>query len=205
MANLLPRPDIDPSVIAAAQFGDAQAHAALYAHYSHRIFTLLYRLIPRRALAEDLLHEVFIEVLRGISGYASTGSFGGWLRSIAINKSLTYLRSPWHRSVLWMDDALWESNAEQIVPPIDAEFALQTDMEAALRQLAPLSRAVVWLHDVEGYTHGEIAHLLSRTTSFSKSQLSRAHARLREILTSHELYNEPTACAPATQSLSSNS
>jgi len=51
-----------------------------------------------------------------------------------------------------------------------------------LNELPDLSRSIVWLHDVEGYTHAEIARLYGRTASFSKSQLARAHAALREAL-----------------------
>ena len=48
-----------------------------------------------------------------------------------------------------------------------------------MTRLSDTARAVVWLHDVEGYTHDEIARMMDRTVSFSKSQLARAHARLR--------------------------
>ena len=64
----------------------------------------------------------------------------------------------------------------------DAQAQASADVERALAALPPLTRSVVWLHDVEGYTHGEIARLLGRTASFSKSQLARAHQRLRELL-----------------------
>jgi RNA polymerase sigma-70 factor (ECF subfamily) len=56
------------------------------------------------------------------------------------------------------------------------------DLEAALERLPETSRAVVWLHDVEGYTHEEIGKMMGKTPSFSKSQLSRAHGRLRTWL-----------------------
>jgi RNA polymerase sigma-70 factor (ECF subfamily) len=56
------------------------------------------------------------------------------------------------------------------------------DLERAFEGLSETSRAVVWLHDVEGYTHEEIAERMGRTVSFSKSQLARAHARLRRRL-----------------------
>ena len=56
------------------------------------------------------------------------------------------------------------------------------DLDAALGNLPPVSRAVVWLHDVEGFTHKEIAGLMGRSESFSKSQLSRAYLRLRPML-----------------------
>jgi DNA-directed RNA polymerase specialized sigma24 family protein len=54
------------------------------------------------------------------------------------------------------------------------------DVERALSTLSPTARAVVWLYDVEGYSHEEIAHAFGRSLSFSKSQLARAHARLRK-------------------------
>src|SRR5262245_43164775 len=138
-------PDLDTTVIAAAQAGEDAALAQIYTHYGNRIFTLIYRLVPRRAQAEDLMHEVFLEVLREIANFAGTGSFGGWLHTIAVNKCLSHLRSPWRRGMLWLDD---DSSADiermNMVAPPDADHALQTDLDAALRQLAPLSRAVVW-------------------------------------------------------------
>jgi RNA polymerase sigma-70 factor (ECF subfamily) len=56
------------------------------------------------------------------------------------------------------------------------------DLDRALARLAPVTRAVVWLYDVEGWSHEEIAKGFGRTVSFSKSQLARGHARLREVL-----------------------
>jgi RNA polymerase sigma-70 factor, ECF subfamily len=196
-------PEVDPSIVAAAQAGDEHAHAAIYSCYSRRLFTLIYRLVPRRAQAEDLLQEVFVEVLRSIRSYAAAGSFGGWLRSIAVNKSLMHLRSPWHRSMLWIDESpLPLRDADGVVVEIDGACQAQRDLESALLQLHPVSRAVVWLHDVEGYTHGEIAQTMGRTISFSKSQLARAHERLRDLLNPHE---ETSPCTPAPQSLSISS
>src|SRR5688500_13191565 len=150
-------PDLDATLITAAQAGDEQAHAVIYRHYSRRIFTVIYRLVPRRPQAEDLMQDVFLEVLRCIVSFSGQGSFGGWLHSIAVNKCLSHLRSPWRRSMLWLEDA-----------PLPEEFAIAPDqshddhaaLEKALCQLSPLSRAVVWLHDVEGYTHAEIGSRL---------------------------------------------
>src|SRR5215831_16550852 len=195
--------ELDGTVIAAAQTGNEHAHAAIYSHYSQRLYTLIYRLVPRRAQAEDLLQEVFVEVLRSVGSFSGAGSFGGWLRTIAVNKSLMHLQSPWHRSMLWVDESPEQlRDANGFVIPIDAACDSQRDLESALRELTPLSRAVVWLHDVEGYTHGEIAASLGRTVSFSKSQLARAHERLRELLSQPE---ETPSCTPAPQSVSISS
>ena len=64
--------------------------------------------------------------------------------------------------------------------PSQPDVAL--DLDAALANLPETSRAVVWLHDVEGFTHKEIAAMMGKTESFSKSQLSRAYQKLRPLL-----------------------
>jgi RNA polymerase sigma-70 factor (ECF subfamily) len=72
--------------------------------------------------------------------------------------------------------------------------AAAVDLERALAQLGDTARVVVWLHDVEGYTHAEIGALLGGTASLSKSQLARAHQRLRELL---EPGGVTASCMPA--------
>ena len=73
----------------------------------------------------------------------------------------------------------------------------QIDLERALQSLSDTARAVVWLHDVEGYTHIEIGALFDASSSFSKSQLARAHERLRGLLQSHGV---EASCMPASNS-----
>jgi RNA polymerase sigma factor (sigma-70 family) len=136
--------------------------------------------VVQPAVAQDLLHDVFVEILRSLSDYRAAGSFEGWVKSIAVNKALMYLRSPWNRTAQWLGadgiGGFHEEACEHLAEPMDADLA------RALDQLPALSRAVVWLHDVEDFTHAEIALMFSRTTSFSKSQLARAHEQLRERL-----------------------
>ncbi len=71
---------------------------------------------------------------------------------------------------------------DQVTGKKQEDTHLRMDLEAALERLSETSRAVVWLHDVEGYTHEEIATMMGKTPSFSKSQLARAHLRLRKWL-----------------------
>jgi RNA polymerase sigma factor (sigma-70 family) len=71
---------------------------------------------------------------------------------------------------------------DQVIGKRQEDSHLRMDLEAALERLSETSRAVVWLHDVEGYTHDEIGAMMGMTASFSKSQLARAHARLRQWL-----------------------
>jgi RNA polymerase sigma-70 factor (ECF subfamily) len=176
--------DVAPDLIRAACAGDARAHEAIYRRCERQVYTLIRRLVPRPAIADELFQETFVEILRSIRDYSGQGSFAGWVRSIAVNKCLMYLRSPWHRSLTFLEDQGEDGSAElrDETPCPDVAALAGTDVERALAELPPLTRSIVWLHDVEGYTHGEIARLVGRTTSFSKSQLARAHARLRERL-----------------------
>src|SRR4029079_13542935 len=92
---------------------------------------------------------------------------------------------PWHRSFAYLDADENEPIADLLIDGAsgpEAQVQARNDVELALASLAPLTRSVVWLYDVDGYTHGEIARLTGRTASFSKSQLARAHQRLRELL-----------------------
>jgi RNA polymerase sigma factor (sigma-70 family) len=177
--------EIPVEVVRAAQAGDARAHETIYRTCRRPIYTLIRRLVVRTAIADELFQETFVEVLRNIGAYSGEGAFGGWVRSIAVSKCLMYLRSPWHRSLLYLDQDDESTAPVVLLDPAthpDAQAAASADVERALAVLPALTRSVVWLHDVEGYTHGEIARLLGRTASFSKSQLARAHARLRELL-----------------------
>ncbi len=104
------------------------------------------------------------------------GSLTAWIKRIAASKALIRIRYDKYREVEELgEESGWAGRR-------DADAGLRMDLEKALGRLSETSRAVVWLHDVEGYTHEEIAELMGKTVSFSKSQLSRAHARLRRLL-----------------------
>ncbi|HEU4603986.1 MAG TPA: RNA polymerase sigma factor [Steroidobacteraceae bacterium] len=187
--------DIPPDTLRAAIAGDRQAHAAIYKAYQRPLYNLIRRLIPRAAVADELFQDTFVEILRNIHSYSGEGSFAGWVRSVAVNKCLMYLRSPWHRALLQFEGREDESSLRSLFDTraSDPAYETQQALQQALSVLPTLSRAVVWLHDVEGYTHGEIGRMLNRTPSFSKSQLARAHARLREML---DPQAESVPCTP---------
>lgn len=171
---------IGEDILERARRGDRDAHESIYLKLSNPVYNLIRRLVLRPIVAQDLLQDVFVEVLRSLRDYRGSGSFEGWVKRIAVSKSLMYLRSPWHRSLHWLGAdgvrAFHEAGTDSIAEPLDGA------LERALEQLPAVSRAVVWLHDVEEFTHADIARLFGRTTSFSKSQLARAHEQLRERL-----------------------
>ena len=120
-----------------------------------------------------------MEVIRSIARFRGEAPLGIWIRRIAVSKALMFLRSAWHSRGQSLDDD-WEEMTPGRVDGAGADRAI--DLDAALANLPPVSRTVVWLHDVEGFTHKEIAELMGKTESFSKSQLSRAYQRLRPML-----------------------
>jgi RNA polymerase sigma-70 factor (ECF subfamily) len=173
---------LPPAVLDAARVGDSAARAQLYRALSKPVYTLIRRLVVRPAVAEELLHDVFIDVMRHMDLYRGEGSFTGWVRSIAISKALMHLRSPWHRRLRFEDAEGLLALEQPTEPPPDEDWHDQ--LERALNRLPAVARSIVWLHDVEGYKHAEIARLFGHSISFSKSQLARAHEQLRTLLDS---------------------
>ena len=162
------------TVLARARTGDPEALEALYRAFEVPVYNLARRICRTAEDAEDVLQETFFEVCRSISRFREEGSLWGWIRTIASSKALMRLRRNKYRETDELNDAVTGARRE--------DTHLRMDLEAALERLSETSRAVVWLHDVEGYTHEEIAAMMGKTPSFSKSQLARAHVRLRRWL-----------------------
>lgn len=174
---------IDPAIVKRATRGDAKAHEILYRAFSSPVYSVCLRFTRVPAHAEDLLQETFMEVIRSIGQFRGDAPVGIWIRRIAVSKALMFLRSAWHSRGQSLDDDWEEMTFEPDTRQVGSERQDKAmDLDAALAGLPAVSRAVVWLHDVEGYTHKEIASLMGKTESFSKSQLSRAYQRLRPML-----------------------
>lgn len=163
--------------LAAARAGDVAVRGALFQRVAAPTLGLIRRLVNHRALAEDLLQDSLIAMFEHLDDYRGEAPFGIWVRSIAVSRCLMAFRSPWHRARV----ALESFTDDQRYLPVEAEgrTADLIDLDRALAKLSPVTRTVVWLYDVEGWSHEEIAKSFDRTVSFSKSQLARGHARLR--------------------------
>ncbi len=176
---------VDPAIVARAARGDAKAHEIIYRAYAAPVYSTCLRFTRVPSQAEDLTQDTFIEIMRSIGNYRGDAPLGFWVRRVAISKALMYLRSAWVSRGQSLDDD-WEetpvrARSAGMAPGTDRQDQA-LDLDAALASLPAVSRAVVWLHDVEGFTHREIAELMGKTESFSKSQLSRAYQRLRPLL-----------------------
>ena len=153
--------------------GDRAAQEWVYRSYSRTVYTIGRRMLGDAGLAEDVTHDTFVDVLRKAGSLHGEHALGAWVCRIAVNHCLMRLRSPWMR--------LRQAVRPELESAYEGRVEVATDLERALDRLPAKTRAVIWLHDVEGYTHKEIGRLFGRTASYSKSQLARGYRRLREL------------------------
>lgn len=184
---------ISDELIERVRGGDEAAQAAIYGAVGPAVFALTRRLVGNRAIAEDLFQDTMMAMYQRLADFRGEAPLGAWVRQIAVTRCLMYLRSPWHRARLRWDVGDDASPRSMMLPVTPAASADAVDVERALATLPPVGRAVVWLFEVEGYSHEEIARLFGRSVSFSKSQLARALARLRQGLAPQE---DQEACTP---------
>lgn len=169
-------------VLALACEGDRAARQAIYTAVAPATLTLIRRLVGQRALSEDLFQDTMMLFFERLPQFRREAPVGAWLRQIAISRCLMYLRSPWKRARMCLEPVDFGVAAEVAALVTPGYAGDLIDLERALASLAPTARAVVWMYEVEGYSHQEIAREFGRSVSFSKSQLARAHARLRAWL-----------------------
>lgn len=158
--------------------GDGRAVQALYERYAPRVYAVVRRIAADEDLAHDYAQEAWIRAIRALPTFRGDSRFSTWLHRIAVNSALQALRKAETRTKRErpMPDAI-------PVLPASGDALLQKRLEWALDQLPEGMRRVLILHDVEGYTHEEIGDLLGVTSGTSKSQLFKARAKMRLMLT----------------------
>ena len=173
--------DTDAAIVRRAIEGDERAMRLLWHQHSPHVVAVVRRLAGDLDLAEDIAQEVWIQIFRALPSWRGEAKFSTWVHRVAVNRALNALRSA--RRGAAMETGIEEDSAfvEQ-----DGELTLlaQSISEAA-RQLSPGARTVFLMHDVEGFTHEEIATQLGITSGGSKSQLFKARAKLRRLLAPH--------------------
>lgn len=158
--------------------GDMAAFEQLYRAHVGRMYGSILRLVAMdRARAEELTQEAFVRAWQKLSSFRHESAFGTWLHRLGINVALMDLRG--RRDEENVDDGVLESMAGGEVPFCAAE---RSDLERAVAALPPRARAVLVLHDVEGWKHEEISVELGMAVGSSKAQLHRARGLLRRAL-----------------------
>ena len=170
-------PDLDRGDVQQAQNGDTAAFERVYRRHAARIHSLCSRMLSPEE-AEDLTQDVFIRAWQKLALFRGDSAFGTWLYRLAVN--LVLARRQTHAN----HRSRFDGGDPDVIPlPARRDRPdLRVDFEAAVSTLPPGAREVFVLHDVEGYTHEEIAGLLNVTSGTSKSQLHRARMSLRQYL-----------------------
>lgn len=174
MASAFDVPVAEETLVAARK-GDRGAQERLYRAFEGAVFNLARRMTGDPDAALDVTQDAFMKAFERVHQFRGEAPFGLWLRSIAASEALMHLR----RGRYFMD--LFTTD-EAVLQSVGREDVSDADLERALSLLPSVPRSVLWLYHVEGYTHVEIAEMCGKTVSFSKSQLSRAHQKLRTLL-----------------------
>jgi len=189
LANL---PDAD--VVALAQQGRESAYRELLRRYERPVFSLVFRMVRDRTVAEDLAQDTFIKVLNHIDKYRPEFKFSSWLFKIANNVAIDHLRRR-QLDTISIDGAANAATASEIEAtrfeladsaesPLEALASRETGsaIERAIARLRPEYRACIVLRHVEGRSYEEIAATLDLPLGTVKTFIHRARHQLREQL-----------------------
>ena len=172
---------ISDSQIEACLRGERLAQRELFGVLAPRAFRVAARYVAQRASAEDVVQEAMARVFAKLAGFdAGRGSIEAWSHRIFVNESLRYLRR-YGRLVL-DESADREAATEPAAEPLALQRLAAADLRRHLLALPDGYRAVFNLHEVEGYSHAEIAAALGVQPATSRSQLARAKALLQRRL-----------------------
>jgi RNA polymerase sigma factor (sigma-70 family) len=169
--------NIHAPIIEECRKGSSKAQFKLYNQYSKAMFNLAFRMTNNREDAEDILQDTFIDCFRNISSFRFESTFGAWLKTILINRSINHLKKK--RVNLIFQENLPEKIEEEDEDNVKYDTAR---IFKGIESLPDGYRVILTLYLLEGYDHSEIAQILGISESTSKSQYSRAKAKLRNFL-----------------------
>ncbi len=184
----------DQEVVRHAVAGREAAYRELIKRYQRPVFSLLYRMVRDRELAEDLAQETFVKVLNAVESYRPEFKFSSWIFKIANNTAIDHLRRR-TLDTLSLDGSPHAESADAVEATTlqisdGAESALEEvtarelgkQIEVAVAQLRPEYRACILLRHVEGRPYEEIAEMLDLPLGTVKTYIHRARNELRILL-----------------------
>ncbi len=179
--------EVPEELVRRAQNGDMSAHSELYKMFSQAIYTLANGICRDQQCAEDLLQSIFLKLFDKVGSFGFRAPFGMWLRQIAVNECLMYLRKHKKYADTLSTDEYEFTNYQEtqaVAGHTDKQsnmaelYSSQHDLEKLLSNLPADVRIVLWLKEIEGYTHDEIALMVNKSPSYSKSITHRAFKTL---------------------------
>jgi len=179
---------VDRNVQLAAA-GNVTAFEELYKSNHRRVYSLCLRMTQNTTEAEDLTQDVFVQLFRKLETFRGEASFVTWLHRLTVNVVLMHFRKPAMRMERTTDDGEMPTRVVAgTANPARMSLIDHISLDHAIKQLAPGYRAVLILHDVEGYEHEQIGKILGCAVGTSKSQLHKARLKLRRLLEGQTRY-----------------
>ena len=177
-------------LIRQCQKGDVQAFRQLVEYYEDRIYGLACSILGDPEMARDAAQEAFVRVYKALGKFEGRSSFYTYLYRIATNVCLTFAQREQRRLDRVSLEGMQEASDMALdrflgtdEPQNDIErIGLREEIQKVLNHLSSEHRAVVVLKDIEGFSQEEIADVLDVSIGTVKSRLSRARARLRDLL-----------------------
>lgn len=171
------RPADEKELVLAAQRGEQAAFSELVRRHQRRAYAVARAIVINHEDAEDAVQEAFLHAYRAIDRFLPDQAFGAWLHRIVANAALDVTRRRKVRDA----DELPETVASPFRDPAE-KGELRARLTEALNTLPARQRAVIVLHDVEGYKHAEIGKMLDIPEGTARSDLHYARSQLRQIL-----------------------
>ncbi len=171
------RPADEKDLVLAAQRGEQAAFSELVRRHQRRAYAVARAIVINHEDAEDAVQEAFLHAYRAIDRFLPDQAFGAWLHRIVANAALDVTRRRKVRDA----DELPETVASPFRDPAE-KGELRARLTEALNTLPARQRAVIVLHDVEGYKHAEIGKMLDIPEGTARSDLHYARSQLRQVL-----------------------
>ena len=171
------RPSDEKDLVLAAQRGEQAAFSELVRRHQRRAYAVARAIVINHEDAEDAVQEAFLHAYRAIDRFLPDQAFGAWLHRIVANAALDVTRRRKVRDA----DELPETVASPFRDPAE-KSELRQRLTEALNSLPERQRAVIVLHDVEGYKHAEIGKMLDIPEGTARSDLHYARSQLRLVL-----------------------
>jgi RNA polymerase sigma-70 factor (ECF subfamily) len=173
----------DEELVLRMKQGEEAAFELCYRSLSKLVYTAIYHICKNEMVANELLQDTFIDAFSKLDSYRETNSFPAWIKRIAFNKTINHINRAKREAEL-LDQIDY---VEQEPSTVELDFSNENLLEQLTAKLSEKESLVIWLYIAEQYSHDEIAKMLNKTPSFSKSIVSRTLKKLR--VSSQELLN----------------
>lgn len=178
-------PESETELIARAKSGEKEAFGALVRMYQKPVYNLAYRFVRDHDAADDITQDAFIRAYKALDSFIEGKSFRNWILTIASNLALNSLRRRKHETPL--DQSVWEETQADPNPSANPHervvaSSLRNKITEAVDKLPEEFKAVFVLRTYEDMSYAEIADALKIESGTVMSRLSRARARLKEML-----------------------